>query len=117
MRTPPDEVGERSATLPSLTTQRVSQVGIKAEALAHGDVIGGKYVIDRVIGTGGVGVVYAAKHLNLDDHHVAIKLLRAEVQENADVVARFAREARAAVKIKSEHAVRVFDVGVTPDFG
>src|SRR5258706_5609774 len=55
-------------------------------------------------------VVVAAHHMKLDER-VAIKFLLPESLGNAEAVARFAREARAAVKIKSEHVARVIDVG------
>jgi serine/threonine-protein kinase len=61
-----------------------------------------------------MGIVMAAHHLGLDTK-VAIKLLLPEVLGHEDVVARFAREARAAAKIKSEHVARVFDVGTLED--
>ena len=77
---------------------------------AVGDVLAGKYRVERVIGAGGMGVVVAATHLELDEV-VAIKLLLPEALANAEAVARFSREARAAVKIKSEHVARVIDVG------
>jgi serine/threonine-protein kinase len=77
-----------------------------------GDVIAGKYRIESILGAGGMGVVVSALHLQLDDR-VAIKFLLPEALDNPDVVARFAREARAAVKIKSEHVARVIDVGRT----
>lgn len=76
----------------------------------EGEVLAGKYRVDRVLGVGGMGVVVAAQHLELDDR-VAIKFLLPETLGNAEAVARFAREARAAVKIKSEHVARVSDVG------
>jgi serine/threonine-protein kinase len=57
-----------------------------------------------------MGVVVAARHLKLDER-VAIKFLHPEALENAEAVARFDREARAAVKIKSEHVARTIDVG------
>jgi serine/threonine-protein kinase len=82
--------------------------------LREGDVLAGKYRIDRVLGAGGMGVVVAAHHLGLDTR-VAIKLLLPAMLEQTDVVARFAREARAAAKIKSEHVARVFDVGALED--
>jgi serine/threonine-protein kinase len=75
-----------------------------------GDVLVGKYRVERVLGSGGMGVVVAAHHLQLDEK-VALKFLRPEALENAEHVARFDREARAAVKIKSEHVARVIDVG------
>jgi serine/threonine-protein kinase len=75
-----------------------------------GDVLLGKYRIERVLGAGGMGVVVAAFHLQLEER-VAIKFLLPDALVNPESLERFAREARAAVKIKSEHVARVFDVG------
>jgi serine/threonine protein kinase len=75
-----------------------------------GDVLNGKYRVDRVLGVGGMGVVVAATHLQLDEK-VAIKFLLPDAAKQKDVVERFDREAKAAVKIKSEHVARVSDVG------
>jgi serine/threonine-protein kinase len=75
-----------------------------------GDVLAGKYRVERVLGMGGMGVVVAAKHMHLDQR-VALKFLLPDLATNAETVARFAREARAAVKIQSEHVGRVIDVG------
>jgi eukaryotic-like serine/threonine-protein kinase len=76
----------------------------------RGEVLAGKYRVDRVLGEGGMGVVVAAHHLQLDQK-VALKFLLPDALENSDSVARFRREAQAAVKIKSEHVARVTDVG------
>ena len=76
----------------------------------EGEILAGKFRIERVLGQGAMGVVVAATHIQLDER-VALKFLLPEALINADAVARFAREARAAVKIKSEHVVRVSDVG------
>jgi serine/threonine-protein kinase len=75
-----------------------------------GQVLGGKYRVDRVLGAGGMGMVVAATHLQLDER-VAIKFLLPEALQNQEAVARFGREARAAVKIRGEHVARVIDVG------
>ncbi len=80
--------------------------------LSEGQVIAGKYRVERVIGQGGMAVVLAAHHLQLDER-VAIKLLLPSMLESPDAVARFLREARAAIKIKSEHVARVMDVATT----
>jgi eukaryotic-like serine/threonine-protein kinase len=82
--------------------------------LAVGDLIAGKYRFERVIGAGGMGKVVAARHIELDEL-VAIKFLLPEALGSEEAVARFAREARAAVKIKSEHVARTFDVGTLPN--
>jgi eukaryotic-like serine/threonine-protein kinase len=84
-------------------------VGVKP-----GDILAQKYRIDRILGAGGMGVVVAAHHLGLDEP-VAIKFLRSGTIESSEAVTRFEREARAAVKIKSEHVARVFDVGNLDD--
>src|SRR3954470_13666053 len=76
----------------------------------EGEILAGKYRVERVLGVGGMGVVVAATHLQLDER-VAIKFLVPDALSSDEAVARFAREARAAVKIKSEHVARVIDVG------
>src|SRR6478735_7849072 len=78
--------------------------------LNEGEVLAGKYRIERVLGQGGMGIVVAATHLQLGER-VALKFLLPQALSNPLAVERFAREARAAVKIKSEHVARVSDVG------
>ncbi len=85
-----------------------------AAGVRQGDILAGKYRVERVLGIGGMGVVVAAHHIQLDEK-VALKFLLPEALGNAEAVARFAREARAAVKIKSEHVARVSDVGTLPN--
>jgi len=77
---------------------------------APGDVLAGKYRVERVLGVGGMGVVVAARHLQLDER-VALKFLLPTACVDVEAVARFVREARAAAKIKNEHVARVTDVG------
>ena len=79
-----------------------------------GELLAGKYRIERVIGEGGMGVVLAAKHEGLNTN-VAIKLLRSQALGHTDVVGRFLREARAAVSLRSEHVARVLDIGSLDD--
>jgi serine/threonine-protein kinase len=85
-----------------------------ASALREGSIVGGKYEVLGLLGDGGMGFVVAARHLELGEV-VALKFLRPEALKNPEVVARFAREARASAKIKSEYVARVFDVGTLPD--
>jgi serine/threonine-protein kinase len=85
-----------------------------APSVARGDVIGGKYRVDDVLGRGGMGIVLGATHLTLDER-VAIKMLRPSFVRNAEVLARFMREARATVKLKGQHVARVLDVDALPD--
>jgi serine/threonine-protein kinase len=85
-----------------------------AAGVREGDVLAGKYRVERVLGIGGMGVVVAAHHLQLDEK-VALKFLLPSMLGNQEAVSRFTREARAAVKIKSEHVARVTDVGALPN--
>src|SRR5579863_3018741 len=82
----------------------------EAAGVHEGQILAGKYRVEKVLGVGGMGVVVAAQHVQLDEK-VAIKFLLPTMLSNEEVVGRFAREARAAVKIKSEHVARVSDVG------
>ena len=75
-----------------------------------GDLLAGKYRVEGVLGMGGMGIVVSARHEELDQR-VAIKFVRPEALGNRDAVERFLREARAAAKLKSEHAAKVLDVG------
>ncbi len=80
--------------------------------LAPGSVIAGKYVLRSLLGTGGVGAVYAATNTAVG-RRVAIKFLGADVAEREDVKKRFELEARAAAVIDHPGIVDVLDMGET----
>jgi len=75
-----------------------------------GQIIGGRYRVEEVIGAGTMGFVVSAWHLELDQR-VALKVLNPDVFERTEALMRFRREVRAAARIKSEHVARVIDVG------
>ena len=77
-----------------------------------GDLIAGKYRLEKVAGEGGMGIVYAAQHLVLKQR-VAVKVLLPDAATSEHVVERFSREAQAAARIMSEHVARVMDAGST----
>ncbi|WP_437736340.1 protein kinase domain-containing protein [Sorangium sp. So ce1335] len=79
-----------------------------------GDIIGGKYRVERVLGRGGMGLVVSAHHVSLR-HRVALKFLLPEGRTTPGAVERFFREAQAAAAIASEHIARVIDVGHTDE--
>jgi serine/threonine protein kinase len=76
----------------------------------EGDMLAGKYRVERVLGVGGMGVVVAAHHVILDEK-VALRFLLPAAAANPDAVARFNRGARTAIRITNEHVARVSDVG------
>jgi serine/threonine-protein kinase len=75
-----------------------------------GEILAGKYRVDRVIGVGGMGVVVQATHLDLAEAR-AIKFMLPTALSDAELVDRFLREARAASRLKNEHVAHVYDVG------
>ncbi len=79
-----------------------------------GDVLSGKFRVERVLGVGGMGVVVAATHLQLGQL-VALKFMLTHALAHPDNVARFEREAKAAVRLKSDHVAKVTDVGRLDD--
>jgi serine/threonine-protein kinase len=80
----------------------------------EGDIVAGKYRVERVLGVGGMGVVVAARHVELGELF-ALKFLLPNFREDPEVARRFAREARTGIRVKNEHVARVFDVGALPD--
>lgn len=85
-----------------------------------GDTVAGKYMVERVIAKGGMGVVVAARHIQLD-RSVALKFMLSELLAQPyepDAVARFLREGRAAARLRGENVARVLDVATLgPDDG
>jgi serine/threonine-protein kinase len=79
-----------------------------------GDVIDGKYALVRLIGHGGMGSVYEARHVRIGQR-VALKFLHSRLGKNPEIVARFVREARAAAAVGSEHIIAINDIGEGPE--
>jgi serine/threonine-protein kinase len=78
-----------------------------------GRTIDDRFAIEGLIGAGGMGRVYRARHLRLDVP-IAVKLLNGDLAADPRTVERFAREARAAMRIRSPHVVTVHDFGDIP---
>lgn len=82
--------------------------------LSVGEVVAGRYVIQAVLGEGGMGVVYRAEHTHLRKPF-ALKVLLPEWTSSPEIVARFEREAVAAGNIQSPHVAAATDFGKLPD--
>jgi serine/threonine-protein kinase len=105
---------EQSEPSEAPKTERSSGAPLaRSPSFRPGALIADKYVVQRLIGEGGLGVVVAAKHVQLDQM-VAIKYLRPKVPMSQVAAERFVNEARLAAKIRSEHVARVYDVGTLP---
>jgi serine/threonine-protein kinase len=79
-----------------------------------GEVVAGKYRLERILGRSGMGIVYGGTHIGIDQP-VAVKFLLVKGSTDEDALVRFTREAKFMAKISSEHVVRVIDVGALPD--
>lgn len=75
-----------------------------------GDILVGKYCVERVLGKGGMGAVVAVRHVHLGELF-AIKIMLPEMLEHPEAVGRFLREAQASARLRGEHVARVHDVG------
>ncbi|HEU5075010.1 MAG TPA: protein kinase [Polyangiaceae bacterium] len=78
--------------------------------LKPGDRIAEKYVLEKELGRGGMGIVFLAQDTDLE-RPVAIKVLLEEHVADQGAVTRFLREAKASVKIQSEHVARIYETG------
>ena len=79
-----------------------------------GTTIDGRYEIIKVLGQGGMGVVYTAKHAMLGKR-LAIKVLKSDVSKDQEIIARFRQEAQSASAIGSQHIIDISDFGALPD--
>jgi eukaryotic-like serine/threonine-protein kinase len=81
--------------------------------IREGEILGGKYRLEKEIGRGAMGTVWSAIHLTLGQR-VAIKLIAAEHAQAAEARQRFSTEAKAAARLRSRYVVQVYDDGETP---
>jgi serine/threonine-protein kinase len=80
-----------------------------------GQTVAQSYTITRVLGEGGMGRVYEARHTRIPGKRFAVKMLHPEYAREPEVLTRFQREAEAAASIRSPHVVDVYDVDRMPD--
>jgi serine/threonine protein kinase len=82
--------------------------------LELGQLVDGKYRVERLLGKGGMGAVFEGYH-TLIERRVAIKVLLPSASSSGNAAARFEREVRATGRIGNDHILDVYDVGVLPD--
>lgn len=107
-RNAPGSGGQEFSTISGAT------LPLQAVGAQVGRVLGGRYQLDQVIGSGGMGEIYRARRLHIGDT-VAVKILRPDVVENEKSRQRFYREARAAAMLHHPNAVVIHDFGEDTD--
>jgi serine/threonine-protein kinase len=80
-----------------------------------GKIVGERYLVDRLLGVGSMGIVYRCRHTVLDNKVAALKIIRQDLAQDEESVGRFMTEAKAASAIGSSHIVEVQDFGKLPD--
>lgn len=83
-------------------------------SIRGGNLLHGKYRLERELGRGAMGTVWSAIHLTLDQR-VAIKVISSDIANSGEAIHRFHTEAKAAAKLRSRYVVQVYDDGETPE--
>jgi serine/threonine-protein kinase len=118
-----DENATTTASLERAAVERVVRAGAPPPSPAPPDhagsykpgfILDGKYRIERVVAEGGMGIVYEAFEL-AQKTRVAIKVMGAAASADEGAVERFRREARAAMRIRSDHVAKVFNIATASD--
>ena len=78
-----------------------------------GRTVGDRYLIEGVLGEGGMGLVYRARH-NVLNKLLAVKVLRPDVSTDEEIITRFRQEAQSASAIGNEHIIDITDFGTLP---
>jgi len=95
---------------PPTSGRRLSRVPVSAAILEPGDVLGGRYEIQQLLGEGGMGAVYKAQDRELD-RPVALKVIRPELAASPAILARFKQELLLAHQVTHKNVIRIYDLG------
>jgi serine/threonine-protein kinase len=93
---------------------RPAMAGTPADALSPGMVVAGTFEVERLLGRGGMGEVWLARHQRLAGKQVAIKVLHTQGELSTETQARFRREAEIAVRLEHPNIVQVLDFNTLP---
>jgi serine/threonine protein kinase len=95
-------------------TVELTEIEVSSEDPLLGQVFNEKYKVTRLLGRGGMGSVYEALNIVMDQN-VALKLMRKEIAGDLKVVKRFIQEARVVSKLSHPNTIKVFDFGHSPE--
>ena len=119
--TPASDANSAPSVTPGLSSFAAPPIAIPpvgstpASSLGPGSVIGARYEIIQLLGEGGMGAVYKAHDRELE-RDVALKLIRAELARNPEILARFKQELILARQVTHRNVIRIFDLGQADGF-
>jgi len=102
--------GRTMASSPPPAAALTTSPPVRDVGLAPGTVVAGRFLVEELLGSGGMGTVYRARHLGLDKT-VCLKTLRPSLLSDPSIVGRFEREAKAASRLDHPNSVQVLDFG------
>src|SRR5438105_4176134 len=111
----PTYISDSAATVTPISTgsgsaAAAARAKINVAAIVEaGTLLGGRYEIQQILGIGGMGAVYKAHDRDID-RTVALKVIRPDLADNAEVVARFKQELLLAREVSHKNVIRIFDV-------
>jgi len=111
----PDKSQLETITVNQTSTAPLNETTLPAHQSLTGQVLDERYVIDRELGHGGVGIVYLARDRKLHDKRVVIKVLLEKSLDNAWVVQKFQQEKEALARVDHPGVVGILDTGELPD--
>jgi serine/threonine protein kinase len=111
----PDKSQLETLTVNETSTAPLDETTLTAQQNLTGQVLDERYVIERELGHGGVGVVYLAQDRKLHDKRVVIKVLLDKSLDNAWVVQKFQQEKEALSRVDHPGVVGILDTGELPD--
>ena len=112
---PPDKSQQETLTLNEPSTAALNETTLPQQSYLIGEVLDGRYAIEKELGQGGVGAVYLARDRKLHDKRVVIKILLDKSLQNSWVVQKFQQEKEALARVDHPGVVGILDTGELPD--
>ncbi|MBA3993131.1 MAG: hypothetical protein C0469_06340 [Cyanobacteria bacterium DS2.3.42] len=105
-------INEKAAEMAKAAIMAQAAAAVKNPLIGH--VFDEKYELTRVLGSGGMSVVYEAKHLVMN-RVVAVKVMHSHLLQSEKAVLRFQKEAQAVAALNHNGIMRIYDIGLSPD--
>src|SRR5262249_41763565 len=110
-----DDLEQKTLTLHETSTTPLSETTVPQQNAFVGQVLDGRYSVERELGQGGVGAVYFARDRKLHDKPVVVKVLQERSLQNSWVIQKFQQEKEALARVDHPGVVGILDTGQLAD--